>query len=490
MTNNEIITDATRPDFDEIFKEIASYVMDFKVDGLALELAKYSLMDSLGCAALSTKFSECRRILGPIVKGAELRALGCKIPFTNYQLEPARAAFNIGTMVRYLDYNDTFLAKEWGHPSDNLGALWAVTEYKSRKNMHEGKPALKLSDFLSALVKAYEIQGVLSLDNSWNEVGLDHVILVKIASTALATYILGGSKEMIINALTQAFVDGGTLRLYRHAPNAGSRKSWAAGDATKRGVELALLSINGEMGYPGAINAAKWGFKDVLMRSKEITIARELNTFIIENILFKVKFPAEFHAQTAVEAAIQLHAEVKDKLNNIKTIIITTQEASNRIINKVGKLSNPADRDHCLQYMVAVPLIYGRLNSSDYLDNIAKDNRIDEMRDKMKVVVSDEYTKEYYEDDRRAISNAIEIIYNDGTRSKKVEIKYPLGHKKRRKEAMPHLINKFINNISNVFNEDKCEEIKSLLLNQSELEEMNFNEFSDQFIALDYIRND
>ena len=476
------ILEAKRPDFDELLTKIARYASDFEIKSdLAYETAKYCLMDTIGTGLLALNFPACTKLLGPVVEGAEFRPLGAKIPGTSYQLEPERAAFNVGAMVRWLDFNDTWLAAEWGHPSDNLGAIWAVCDYMSRKNISQGKKPLNIKDALSAMIKAHEIQGVLALENCFNKVGLDHVLLVRIASTAVACKLLGGSFEEIRNALSHAFIDGGALRAYRHAPNTGSRKSWAAGDASSRGVNLALKALSGEMGYPSALSAKFWGFEDVKMRGAKLSIPQEFSSYVMENVLFKISFPAEFHAQTAVECALKLHDEVKDRLDDVEKIIITTQESGHRIINKTGELANPADRDHCIQYMVAVPLIFGRLRAEDYEDSVAKDPRIDALRAKMSVEVDDRYTKEYLESDKRSIANAVQIFYKDGSKSQKVEVEYPIGHKRRRSEGIPLLIKKFESNLAGRLSPKKCELINKLFADQKTLENTAFNEFSDLF---------
>ena len=439
------------------------------------------MIDALGCGILALKYPACTKLLGPSVEGAEFRPLGSKIPGTSYQLEPIRAAFNVGAMVRWLDYNDTWLAAEWGHPSDNLGAIWAVADYVSRKNLSQGKAPLKVKSVLEAMIKAHEIQGILALENCFNKVGLDHVLLVRIASTAVAAKLLGCNYDEIRNAVSNAFIDGGALRTYRHAPNTGSRKSWAAGDASSRGVDLALKAKTGEMGYPSALSAKFWGFEDVKMRGQKLVIPQEFGSYVMENVLFKISFPAEFHAQTAVECAMALHNEVKDRLDEIEKIVITTQESGHRIINKTGELANPADRDHCIQYMVAVPLIFGRLVADDYEDSVAKDPRIDALRDKMVVEVDPRYTKEYLDSDKRSIANAVEIYYKDGTKSKKVEVEYPIGHKRRRDEGIPLLKAKFKANLATRFSPKTCQIIEDLVNNQKLLESYNFNEFSDLF---------
>ena len=482
MSNDMGILEAKRPDFDELLTKIARYASDFEIKSdLAYETAKYCLMDTIGTGLLALNFPACTKLLGPVVEGAEFRPLGAKIPGTSYQLEPERAAFNVGAMVRWLDFNDTWLAAEWGHPSDNLGAIWAICDYMSRKNISQGKKPLSIKDALTAMIKAHEIQGVLALENCFNKVGLDHVLLVRIASTAVACKLLGGSFEEIRNALSHAFIDGGALRTYRHAPNTGSRKSWAAGDASSRGVNLALKALSGEMGYPSALSAKFWGFEDVKMRGAKLSIPQEFSSYVMENVLFKISFPAEFHAQTAVECALKLHNEVKDRLDDVEKIIITTQESGHRIINKTGELANPADRDHCIQYMVAVPLIFGRLCAEDYEDSVAKDPRIDALRAKMSVEVDDRYTKEYLESDKRSIANAVQIFYKDGSKSQKVEVEYPIGHKRRRSEGIPLLIKKFESNLAGRLSPKKCELINKLFADQKTLENTAFNEFSDLF---------
>lgn len=482
MSNDMGILEAKRPDFDELLTKIARYASDFEIKSdLAYGTAKYCLMDTIGTGLLALNFPACTKLLGPVVEGAEFRPLGAKIPGTSYQLEPERAAFNVGAMVRWLDFNDTWLAAEWGHPSDNLGAIWAVCDYMSRKNISQGKKPLSIKDALTAMIKAHEIQGVLALENCFNKVGLDHVLLVRIASTAVACKLLGGSFEEIRNALSHAFIDGGALRAYRHAPNTGSRKSWAAGDASSRGVNLALKALSGEMGYPSALSAKFWGFEDVKMRGAKLSIPQEFSSYVMENVLFKISFPAEFHAQTAVECALKLHDEVKDRLDDVEKIIITTQESGHRIINKTGELANPADRDHCIQYMVAVPLIFGRLRAEDYEDSVAKDPRIDALRAKMSVEVDDRYTKEYLQSDKRSIANAVQIFYKDGSKSQKVEVEYPIGHKRRRSEGIPLLIKKFESNLAGRLSPKKCELINKLFADQKTLENTAFNEFSDLF---------
>ena len=482
MSHDMGILETKRPEFDELLTKIARYALEFDIKSpLAYETARYCLMDTIGCGLLALNFPACTKLLGPVVEGAEFRPLGAKIPGTSYQLEPERAAFNVGAMVRWLDFNDTWLAAEWGHPSDNLGAIWAVADYLSRKNIAEGKAPLLVKDVLKGMIKAHEIQGVLALENSFNKVGLDHVLLVRIASTAVACVMLGGNFEEVRNAVSHAFIDGGALRTYRHAPNTGSRKSWAAGDASSRGVNLALKALSGEMGYPSALSAKFWGYEDVKMKGQKLTIPQDFGSYVMENVLFKISFPAEFHAQTAVEAALKLHDKVKDRLNDIEKIIITTQESGHRIINKVGELANPADRDHCIQYMVAVPLVFGRLSAEDYEDSVAKDPRIDALRDKMVVEVDDRYTREYLEADKRSIANAVQVFFKDGSKTDKVEVEYPIGHKRRRDEGIPVLVSKFKRNIALKLSPKKCAMIEKLCSDQKALESTPFNEFNDLF---------
>lgn len=474
--------DTKRPDFDEILTDIARYASDYVIKSdEAYDTARYCLMDTIGCGLLALKYPNCTKLLGPVVPGANFPSLGAKIPGTSYQLEPERAAFNIGAMVRWLDYNDTWLAAEWGHPSDNLGAIWAIADYLSRKNLSEGKGALKVKDVLNAMIKAHEIQGVLALENCFNREGMDHVLLVRIASTAVACSMLGGSFEEIRNAVSHAFIDGGALRTYRHAPNTGSRKSWAAGDASSRGVNLALKALSGEMGYPSAISAKAWGFEDVKMKGKKLSVPQPYESYVMENVLFKISFPAEFHAQTACECAVTLHDEVKNRLDAIEKIVITTQESGHRIINKVGPLANPADRDHCIQYMVAVPLIYGELTADYYEDEAASDPRIDALRDKMIVEVDDDYTKEYLEADKRSIANAVQVFFKDGTKTEKVEVRYPIGHRRRRAEGIPILVEKFKFNLKTRLSPKNSYLIEQICASKEKLENMNFNEFSDLF---------
>jgi 2-methylcitrate dehydratase len=399
------------------------------------------------------------------------------VPGTRYELDPVKAAFDIGTAIRWLDYNDTWLAAEWGHPSDNLGAILAVSDHLSRKRTSEGEEPLRVRDVLEAMVKAHEIQGILALENSFNRVGLDHVLLVRVASTAIATAMLGGGKEEVVDAVSNAWVDGGALRTYRHAPNTGSRKSWAAGDAASRAVRLAMMALAGEMGYPSALSAKGWGFQDVLFGGKPVRLARPFGSYVMENVLFKVSFPAEFHAQTAVEAALALHPEVGHRLDEVERVEVSTQEPAVRIISKTGPLHNPADRDHCLQYMVAVPLIFGDLTADHYEDETAKDPRIDALRDKMVVSEEPGYTRAYYDPDKRAIPNAVRIFFRDGSSTEKVEIEYPVGHRRRRTEAAPLLAAKFAGNLRTRLPARRAEAVERLVADVARLEEMPVNRF-------------
>src|SRR5579863_2218493 len=374
------IRSAKRPEPDQVLKDIADYVCDYKVKSAeAYKTARYILMDTLGCGMLALAYPACTKLLGPVVPGATMPG-GARVPGTSHELDPVQAAFNIGAMVRWLDFNDTWLAAEWGHPSDNLGGILAVADYISRRNVAEGRAPLTIKDVLTAMIKAHEIQGVLALENSYNRVGLDHVLLVRVASTAVVTHMLGGSREDVINAVSNAWVDGGALRTYRHAPNTGSRKSWAAGDATSRAVRHALFALKGEMGYPSALSAKAWGFQDVLFKGKSLSLPQPFGSYVMENVLFKISYPAEFHAQTAVEAAMTLHGQILPRLDEIERVTIETQEPGVRIIDKTGPLANPADRDHCIQYMVAIPLIFGRLTAEDYEDAVARDPRVDALR--------------------------------------------------------------------------------------------------------------
>ncbi len=477
------IKNTKRPEPDQLLIDIADYIVDHKVESEeALNTARYCLMDTLGCGLLALKYPACTKMMGPVVPGATMKN-GARVPGTSYELDPVMAAFNIGCMIRWLDFNDTWLAAEWGHPSDNLGGILAMADYLSRKNIAEGKAPLLISDVLVAMVKAHEIQGVIALENSFNQVGLDHVLLVRVATTAVVTGMLGGSKEQIINAVSNAWIDGGVLRTYRHAPNTGSRKSWAAGDATSRGVRHALVAMSDEMGYPSALSAKNWGFADVLFGGNEFKFTQGFGSYVMENVLFKISFPAEFHAQTAVEAAVTLHEHVKDRLDDIEKIVIQTQEAGVRIIDKTGPLANPADRDHCIQYMVAIPLIFGRLTADDYEDGIANDPRVDALRDKMEVTENKQYSIDYLDPEKRSIGNAIQVFFKDGSSTENIDVEFPIGHRSRRAEGIPVLEEKFERNIRIRLSEQQAESIVELSGDVLQLCNTSVNEFVDLWIT-------
>jgi 2-methylcitrate dehydratase len=474
---------ANRPDWDPALADIADYVCGYEIDSeLARETAHYCLLDTLACGFQALDYPACTRMLGPIVPGAT-HAGGARVPGTSYELEPVMAAFNIGAMNRWLDFNDTWLAAEWGHPSDNLGGILAVADYLSRRARSQGKSPLAMHDVLTAMIKAHEIQGILALENSFNRVGLDHVLLVRIASTAVVTRLLGGNREQVLNAVSNAWIDGGALRTYRHAPNTGSRKSWAAGDATSRAVRLALVAMSGEMGYPSALSAPTWGFYDALFKGREFRFQRPYGSYVMENVLFKISYPAEFHAQTAVEAAMTLHPSVGDRIDEIDKIVIETQEAGCRIIDKTGPLANPADRDHCLQYMVAVPLVFGRLTASDYEDAIANDPRIDRLREKMLVKENAQFTKDYFDPAKRYIGNAVQVLFSDGSKTKRIAVDFPIGHRERRAEGMPVLKQKFIDSVSPKLAKRQWETLASLALNPQALAATDVDDFMALLVA-------
>ncbi|MBM7644163.1 2-methylcitrate dehydratase [Scopulibacillus daqui] len=483
MTRSVTQTHPTKSEaFDQVLIETAHYVIDHQIESKeAYDTAHDVLLDTLGCGLLALRYPECAKHLGPIVPGTVVPN-GARVPGTQFELDPVHAAFNIGCMIRWLDYNDTWLAKEWGHPSDNLGGILAAADYISRTRAAEGKQPLKMKDVLTAMIKAHEIQGVLALENSLNRVGLDHVQFVKVASTAVVTAMLGGNREQVLNALSNAWIDGASLRTYRHAPNTGSRKSWAAGDATSRAVRLALMAVNGEMGYPTALSAKTWGFHDVLFKGQEIKLARPFDSYVMENVLLKVAYPAEFHAQTAAECAIQLHPIVKNCLDEIDRIDITTHEAAIRIIDKKGPLTNPADRDHCIQYVTAVGLIYGDLTADHYEADTASDPRIDALRDKMVVTENPQYSKDYLDPEKRSIANAVKVYFKDGTSTDEVEVEYPIGHRRRRSEAIPKLMEKYKENLMTRFPSQKSEQILELTMDKKRLEDTPVNEFMKLFV--------
>lgn len=471
-----------RPAPDAELLNIADYVLRNNLNSeLAYTTARYCLMDTLGCGILALQYPACTKLLGPIIPGTIL-PLGARVPGTPYLLDPILAAFNIGTIIRWLDFNDTWLAAEWGHPSDNLGAILAVTDYLSRKNLAEGKKPLLIKDVLTAMIKAHEIQGILALENGFNRLGIDHVLLVKVASTAIATQLLGGTREQILNALSQAWLDGAALRTYRHAPNTGSRKSWAAGDATSRATRLAWLTMQGEMGYPSVLTAAKWGFYDTVMKGQSLKINKQFETYVMENVLFKISYPAEFHAQTAVECAITLHPAIKNKLDQIEKIILTTHESAIRIISKSGPLHNPADRDHCLQYMVAVAILEGDLKADHYEDGFAANPAIDKLRDKMLVEENKQFSLDYLDEDKRSIANSIQVFFKDGRHTDKVTVEYPIGHKRRREEGIPLMFDKFEKNAGTLYSPEKVQQLLALFKNHEMLDTMPVNEFMDLFV--------
>ncbi len=468
---------AVRPEPDQVLVDIADYVCDTAIDSdLAYETAHYCLMDTLACGFQALDYPACTKLLGPVVPGATLSG-GARVPGTSYELDPVAAAFNIGAMIRWLDFNDTWLAAEWGHPSDNLGGILATADYLSRIARAAGKDPLTMHDVLTAMIKAHEIQGVLALENSYNRVGLDHVLLVRVATTAVVTRMLGGDRDTVINAVSHAWLDGCSLRTYRHAPNTGSRKSWAAGDATSRGVRLALIAMSGEMGYPSALTAPTWGYYDVLFKGKPFSFPQGYGSYVMENILFKISYPAEFHAQTAVEAAVTLHPQVRDRLDDIDKIIIETQEPAVRIIDKTGPLDNPADRDHCLQYIVAVPMIFGRLTAADYEDAVASDRRVDPLRNKMEVTENKDYTRDYFDPEKRYIGNAIQVFFKDGGSTDRIAVDYPVGHRQRRDEGIPVLKKKFVASVSTRLQQGQWQELDELCANQDRLAAIAVDDF-------------
>lgn len=474
-----------RPDPDQVLVDIADYVLNYRIDSeLAYDTARNCLIDTLGCGLEALEYPACTKLLGPIVPGT-IVPHGAKVPGTQFQLDPVQAAFNIGTMIRWLDFNDTWLAAEWGHPSDNLGGILATADWLSRNAVAAGKPPLTMKKVLTAMIKAHEIQGCIALENSFNRVGLDHVVLVKVASTAVVAEMLGLNRAEIIDAVSLAWVDGQSLRTYRHAPNTGSRKSWAAGDATARAVRLALMTRTGEMGYPSVLTARTWGFYDVLFKGQPFKFQRPYGSYVMENVLFKISFPAEFHAQTAVECAMAIHKKLADtgkKAADISKITIRTHEAAIRIIDKQGPLNNPADRDHAIQYMVAVPILYGRLTAADYEDAVAADLAIDALRAKMVCVEDRQFTADYHDPAKRSIANALTVEFRDGSKFDEVVVEYPIGHRLRRKEGIPLLEAKFRTNLARRFPKKQQDAILAVSLDQQKLEAMPVNEYVDLFV--------
>jgi len=472
----------SRPPADLLLQEIADYVLDYQIESQeAYQTAYYDLLDTLGCGLQALSFPACTRLLGPLVPGT-IVPNGSRVPGTNFVLDPIQAAFNIGAMVRWLDFSDTWLAAEWGHPSDNLGGILAVADWISRNPSAYPHNSLTIQDVLTAMIKAHEIQGIIALENSFNKVGLDHVLLVKIASTAVVTAMLGGTREQVINALSNAWIDGQALRTYRHAPNTGSRKSWAAGDATSRAVRLAWMAMQGEMGYPSALTAPIWGFQDVLFKGRDLILHQEFGTYVMENILFKISFPAEFHAQTAVESAILLHPLVKDRVKDIEKVIITSHESAIRIIDKTGPLHNPADRDHCIQYMTAVGLLFGKLTAESYEDDFAIHPEIDVLREKMIVQEEKQYSRDYMDPQKRSISNAVQVFFKDGSCTENVLVEYPIGHRRRRNEGLPLLQYKFQKSVVGHFDKLQSKEILKVCSDQDKVKQMPVHQFMDLWV--------
>ncbi len=473
-----------RPAPDKVLTDIADYALSYEIESeLAYTTARYCLIDTLGCGLEALEYPACTKLLGPIVPGTTVPN-GARVPGTRFELDPVQAAFNIGAMIRWLDFNDTWLAAEWGHPSDNLGGILATADWLSRTAVANGQPPLNMRDVLTAMIKAHEIQGCIALENSFNKVGLDHVVLVKVASTAVVSQLLGLTREQTVNALSLAWVDGQSLRTYRHAPNAGSRKSWAAGDATSRAVRLALMARTGEMGYPSALTANTWGFYDVSFRSQEFKFQRPYGSYVMENVLFKISYPAEFHAQTAVEAAMKLRALLDQRgltTEAIKKITIRAHEACLRIIDKQGPLANPADRDHCVQYMIAIPLLFGRLTAGDYEDAVAADSRIDALRAKMECVENPAFSADYHDPQKRSIANTLCVELNDGSLLEET-VEYPIGHRRRREEGLPLLQEKFKTNLRRIFSEERQQQILGVSLDRDSLEQMPVNDYVDLYV--------
>ncbi len=475
---------SNRPKPDKVLSDIASYAAKYAIKNAeAYNTARLCLMDTLGCGLEALSYPACTKLMGPIVPGTVVPN-GAKVPGTPHQLDPVMAAFNIGCMIRWLDFNDTWLAAEWGHPSDNLGAILATADWLSRNAVATGKKPLVMRDVLTGMIKAHEIQGVIALENSFNRVGLDHVVLVKVASTAIVAHMLGCTHDEIVNAVSNAWIDGQSLRAYRHAPQAGSRKSWAAGDATSRAVRLALMAHKGEMGYPSALTAKTWGFYDVLFKGQPFVLKQAYSSYVMENVLFKISFPAEFHAQTAVECAVQLYPEVGHRINDIKKVVITTHESAIRIIDKKGPLNNPADRDHCIQYMCAIGLLKGNLTAADYEEDVACDPRVDGLRAKMECIEKKEWTQDYLDPKKRSIANAIQVFFKDGSKTNNIAVEYPIGHRRRRKEGIPLLEAKFKTNLARRFAEKQRATIYDLCKDQKKLEATPVNEFVDLFVSL------
>ncbi len=463
--------------------EIAAYVARHTIDSAtAYETARYCLMDTLGCGLLALQFPACTRHLGPIVPGTTVPC-GARVPGTSFELDPVQAAFDIGAMVRWLDFNDTWLAAEWGHPSDNLGGILAAADFACRRRLSRGEPPLTMHDVLTAMIKAHEIQGLLALENSFNRAGLDHVLLVEVASAAVVTQLLGGSEEQIVAALSHVWVDGHSLRTYRHAPNTTSRKSWAAGDATSRAVRLALMTLAGEPGLPRPLSAPRWGLVDVLLGGRPLARSRPYGSYVMENVLFKVAFPAEFHAQTAVECAFELHSLVRHRPDQVARIELRTQEPALRIISKAGPLRNPADRDHCLQYMVAAALLHGSLSAESYEEAFARDPRLDALRAKMEVAEEPQFTRDYYDPEKRSIGNSVQVFFADGSQTARVTREFPIGHRRRRAEAWPLLERKFQEALATRFAPPRAEAIRALCQDPARLAATSVSAFVELWVV-------
>ncbi len=480
--SSQIASNGPAPD--QVLIDIADYLLNYKIESeLAYTTARHCLIDTLGCGLEALEYPACTKLLGPIVPGTVVPN-GARVPGTHYELDPVQAAFNIGTMIRWLDFNDTWLAAEWGHPSDNLGGILAVADWLSRTTIAMGQPPLTMRHVLTAMIKAHEIQGCIALENSFNRVGLDHVVLVKVASTAVVCQLLGLTREQTIAAISNAWIDGQSLRTYRHAPNTGSRKSWAAGDATSRAVRLALMARAGEMGYPTALTAKTWGFYDVLFRGEQFKFQRPYGSYVMENVLFKISYPAEFHAQTAVEAAMTLHARLAAQgksAADIRAITLRTHQACLRIIDKKGPLRNPADRDHCVQYMIAIPLLFGRLTAADYEDKVAADPRIDALRAKIECVENPTYTADYLDPEKRSIANSLTLELTDGTQLE-ATVEYPIGHRRRRQEGLPLLVEKFKTNLRRRFASPRQQQILAVSLDPEKLDSMPVNEYVNLYV--------
>jgi 2-methylcitrate dehydratase len=471
-----------RPPFDKVIADIAEYADAYKVKSpLALETARLALIDSIGCGFEALAYPACTKLLGPVVSGTVVPN-GARVPGTPYVLDPELATFNIGALIRWLDYNDAFYGATVCHPSDTFCGILAVSDWLSRGRVAAGKQPLAVRDVLESAVKTYEIMGGLAILNGFTAVGLDHPILGKIATSAVVTKLLGGTREEIMNAVSNAWIDGHPLAAFRRKPNTGSRKSWGAADAASRGVKLALMAVRGEMGYPSALTAKTWGFYDVLFKGKAFRFQRPFGTYVMENVLFKIAYPTAFHGQSAVEAAINLHPEVKNRLDDVKRVDVRCHNSSMVILDKSGPLHNPADRDHCLQYMIAIGMIFGEMTAKHYEDDVAADPRIDALRAKMKLVEYAKYEKDYHDPAKRSNANSVQVTYKDGTKSGLSEVEYPLGHRRRRKDGLPKLMEKFERNVAHVFAPKRRDAIIAACTDAKRLEAMPVNEFMDLLV--------